>query len=193
MLKSMYLKLFFRWLAVILVAEGLALSFAAFGNTYLTFFALLWLQLFAGMFLLAAVQFCKPAAKSYLYWLAPLVLIAWLATSFTSVRYSTYDAVRFIVQKPRLLQAVSDAKKAKGKSGQVGGCKFENTDALRVYCQDGGMMDHQYGYFYDPTGRVLSINDSSELTSANPLSDWFTGNLNSARSIGGDWYIVYFG
>ncbi len=192
MLRSTYLKLFFRWLAVILVGEGLALAFAAFGNTYLTFLALLGLQLLAGMFLIAAVHFCKPAAKPYLHWLAPVVFIAWIATSFTSIRYSTYEAVRFVVQKPRLLQAVSDAKKAQLKSGQVGSCKFETTDALRVYCQDGGMMDHQYGYLYDPTGRVLGINESPDFMS-NPISKWFLGNLGSARSIGGDWYIVYFG
>ncbi len=188
----MHLNLFFRWLAIIFVAEGLAMTYAAFGDSDLKFLVLLGLQLFAGIFLIAAVHFCNPAAKPYLHWLAPLVLIAWIATSFTSTRYSTYEAVRFVVQKPSLLRAVSDAKKAKGKSGQVGGCKFETTDALRVYCQDGGMMDHQYGYLYDPTGRVLGINESPDFMS-NPISRWFVGNLGSARSIGGDWYYIYFG
>jgi len=188
----MHLNLFFRWLAIIFVGEGLAMTYAAFGDSDLKCLVLLGLQLFAGIFLIAAVLLYNPAAKPYLHWLAPLVLIAWIATSFTSVRYSTYDALRFPVQKPRLLKAVWDAKKAKGKSGQVGSCKFETTDALRVYCQDGGMMDHHNGYLYDPTGRVLDINGSPDLMS-NPISKWFGGTLCSARSLGGDWYIVYFG
>lgn len=191
--RSTYLKLFLRWLAVILVGEGLALAYAALGNPDLTFLALLWLQLLAGMFLLAAAQSCKPRCEPYVYWLIPFVLIAWLATSFTAVRYSTYDAMRFAVQKPRLMQAVADAKKAKRKSGKVGRCEFQTIDALRVYCVDGGIRDQHYGYLYDPTGRVMRIIDSSDLSTDHPLSEWFTGNLTSAKPIGGDWYIVFFG
>lgn len=176
--------LLLKWLAVILVGESLVLAQIAFGDQFLTFFVLLFIQLFAGMFLFGVVPNLGPDSKSYQYWLAGVVLVVWITSSFAPARETVYSALRFNFIKPQLLQTVSEAQRAKDKVGTIGRCDFEKTDALRLYCSEGGIGDNHYGYLYDPTGMVLTFDGTVER--------WFGGRLIGARSIGGGWYMVSF-
>jgi len=176
--------LLLKWLAVILVGESLALANIAFGDQLWTIFVILFIQLFAGVFLFGVVPNPGPNSKSYQYWFACVVLVAWLASSFAPARWEVYSTLRFNFIEPQLLRALSEAQKAPDKEGTIGRCDFEKTDALRIYCTEGGILDDHYGYLYDATGKVLTLDGTVER--------WFGGRLIRARSIGGDWYVVSF-
>ena len=56
--------LLLKWLAVILVGESLALANIAFGDQLWTIFVILFIQLFAGVFLFGVVPNPGPNSKS---------------------------------------------------------------------------------------------------------------------------------
>lgn len=88
-----------------------------------------------------------------------------------------------------MFAAYTKAKAIPGRSGKVDNCEFAKTDSLRIYCAETYSTYDSYGFVFDPTDRMLKINDP-KATKDHDLKRLFDREIMSVKPLGNHWFVA---